>query len=220
MNSRCAVVSPGDRVLVKVVAFQGKHKIADKWERDPYKIISQPNQDIPVYKLQREDGVGKVRTLHRNLLLPIGSLPIGKEEDSIIKTKVKTHKDSKPVSPSTQPARKRPGKPIPEYEASREEEGTVSESHSDEEQFRRQTPVFVELPEHGDSQAVVEQSDGNSTGTESIHEQEELEPLHISDHDDDSEASDEIPVSTSHTSGAETCCPKDKSVSTTTCSTE
>ena len=35
MKSRCAVVSPGDRVLVKVVAFQGKHKIAYKMGKGP-----------------------------------------------------------------------------------------------------------------------------------------------------------------------------------------
>ena len=29
-----------------------------------------------MYDVQREDGVGRVRTLHRNHLLPIGELPI------------------------------------------------------------------------------------------------------------------------------------------------
>jgi hypothetical protein len=48
--------------------------LADKWEEDPYLVISQPNQDVPVYKVQREDGVGRVRILHRNLLLPIGHI--------------------------------------------------------------------------------------------------------------------------------------------------
>jgi hypothetical protein len=72
LKSRGVVLEVGDRVLVKVVAFDGRHKLADKWEEDPYLVISQPNQDIPVYKVQREDGVGRMRILHRNLLLPIG----------------------------------------------------------------------------------------------------------------------------------------------------
>jgi hypothetical protein len=49
----------GDRVLVKVVAFDGKHKIADRWEDHPYIIMEQPNQDIPVFKVKREDGHGR-----------------------------------------------------------------------------------------------------------------------------------------------------------------
>ncbi|XP_065939406.1 uncharacterized protein [Magallana gigas] len=42
----------GDRVLVKVVAYDGKHKIADRWEDHPYIVISQPITGIPVYKYQ------------------------------------------------------------------------------------------------------------------------------------------------------------------------
>ena len=72
LKSRGVVLEVGDRVLVKVVAFDGRHKLADKWEEDPYLVISQPNQDIPVYKVQREDGVGRMRILHRNLILPTG----------------------------------------------------------------------------------------------------------------------------------------------------
>jgi hypothetical protein len=72
---RGAILSTGDRVLVKIVAFDGKHKIADKWEDEPYRIVSQPNRDIPVYMVERENREGQKRTLHRNLLLPIGFLP-------------------------------------------------------------------------------------------------------------------------------------------------
>ena len=62
----------GDRVLVRVVNFYCKHKIKDKWEDSPYIIISQPNLQIPVYQVQREDGQGRTKIIHRNLLLPIG----------------------------------------------------------------------------------------------------------------------------------------------------
>ena len=34
-------------------------------------VLKQPNSDIPVYVVQRENGTGPKRTLHRNLLLPI-----------------------------------------------------------------------------------------------------------------------------------------------------
>ena len=63
----------GDRVLVKVVAFDGKHKIANHWEDNPYIIIQQPNTNIPVFMSKSEDGKGRRKTLHRNLLLPIVS---------------------------------------------------------------------------------------------------------------------------------------------------
>lgn len=63
----------GDRVLVKVVSFDGKHKIQDRWEDHPYIILKQPNKEIPVFKVRREDGQGRIRVLHRNLLLPIGT---------------------------------------------------------------------------------------------------------------------------------------------------
>jgi transposase InsO family protein len=75
VKARDAILTPGDRVLVKVVAFMGKHKIADKWEEDTYIVADQPNADIPVYTVVRENGNGRRRILHRNLLLPIGSLP-------------------------------------------------------------------------------------------------------------------------------------------------
>jgi hypothetical protein len=73
---RGATVHVGDRVLVRKLAFDGKHKLADKWEEEVYIVQSQPNSDIPVFVLKREDGQGRSRTLHRNLLLPISSLPL------------------------------------------------------------------------------------------------------------------------------------------------
>lgn len=72
---RGAFLTVGDRALVKIVAFAGKHKLADKWEEHPYLVVAQPNPDIPVYDVKREDGVGRLKTLHRNLLLPINFIP-------------------------------------------------------------------------------------------------------------------------------------------------
>lgn len=67
---RESVLLAGDRVLVRNVRIRGKHKLADRWERTIYVIVRQPNEDIPVYVIQQEDGQGRERTLHRNLLLP------------------------------------------------------------------------------------------------------------------------------------------------------
>lgn len=65
----------GDRVLVRNLSVRGKHKLADLWENDVYLIVDRPNEDIPVYKVKPEIGAGPTRTLHRNLLLPINTIP-------------------------------------------------------------------------------------------------------------------------------------------------
>ena len=49
LKARAAILEVGDRVLVKRLAFQGKHKIADRWEDFPYIVLEQPNSEIPVY---------------------------------------------------------------------------------------------------------------------------------------------------------------------------
>ena len=40
----------GDLVLLKNVGLRGKHKIADKWQQDPFVVDDKPNPDIPVYQ--------------------------------------------------------------------------------------------------------------------------------------------------------------------------
>lgn len=49
----------GDRVFVKVVVFDGKYKIVDKWEEEVYIVLCQLNKEVLVYVVQREDGIGK-----------------------------------------------------------------------------------------------------------------------------------------------------------------
>ena len=97
---RGAAVQKGDRVLVKIVAYDGKHKIADRWEDVPYVVIQQRNPEIPVYTVIREDGEGRTRELHRNLFLPIGYIrdnqplpkpkPAPRKRTRLQKTKQKT----------------------------------------------------------------------------------------------------------------------------------
>ncbi|XP_065928537.1 uncharacterized protein [Magallana gigas] len=61
LKVRGLTIHEGDIVLVKVVAFDGKHTIADKCEEEAYIVLRQPNKEVPV---QREDGTGKKRALH------------------------------------------------------------------------------------------------------------------------------------------------------------
>ena len=74
-----------DVVLVKIVAHKGRHKLQDKWEPEEYVVVEQPIAGTPVYKVQPVTG-GNIRTLHRNLLLPLGVKlePDYKSDDSIL----------------------------------------------------------------------------------------------------------------------------------------
>ena len=58
-------------VLVKIVAHKARNKIQDKWESEEYIVLEQPIPGTPVYRVRPVTGT-KVRTLHRNLLLPLG----------------------------------------------------------------------------------------------------------------------------------------------------
>ena len=86
LRTRGNVLYPGDRILVRQVAFQGKHKIADKWQDTVYVIVSQPNPDIPVYRVRPEmvSDSRSDKVLHRNMLLPIGSIPCNQEKSGKI----------------------------------------------------------------------------------------------------------------------------------------
>ena len=60
-----------DIVLVKRVAWKGRHNIQNKWEPSEYVVIEQPNLKVPVYKVKSLEDE-KIRVLHRNMLLPLG----------------------------------------------------------------------------------------------------------------------------------------------------
>ena len=74
-----------DIVLVKIVAHKGRHKLQDKWEPEEYVVVEQPIAGTPVYRVQPVTG-GNIRTLHRNVLLPLGVKlePDYNSDDSIL----------------------------------------------------------------------------------------------------------------------------------------
>jgi len=65
-KAKVVELSIGDQVLVRRKAFDGKHKIEDRFETDLYMIVDQPRRDMPVYRVRSGE---KERTLHRNLLV-------------------------------------------------------------------------------------------------------------------------------------------------------
>ena len=65
-----------------VIVVKGKHKIGNRWKHDPYVVISQANNDMPVYDVRRDNSrAKKTRLLNRTLLLPFVGLPRLDEED-------------------------------------------------------------------------------------------------------------------------------------------
>ena len=65
----------GDRVLIKNVSERGgTGKLRSYWENKIHVVMSK-HPDVPVYKLKPEDGTGKARILHRNLLMRCDELP-------------------------------------------------------------------------------------------------------------------------------------------------
>ena len=77
---RAAELFEGDRVLVKNVNIRGKHKLADRWEQKIHVVVKRIGES-PVYVVKPETGTGPQRTLHRDLLLPCGFLPVKEGED-------------------------------------------------------------------------------------------------------------------------------------------
>ena len=74
-----------DLVLVKIVAHKGRHKLQDRWEPEEYVVIEHPIAGTPVYKVKPVNS-DNIRTLHRNLLLPLGVKlePDYESDDSIL----------------------------------------------------------------------------------------------------------------------------------------
>ena len=68
-------IQPGDLVLVRVKAFGPDHKIADRWEQTPYRVLSQLHNSL-VFKVQPADGEDEnsVQVLHQNMLFPFQTI--------------------------------------------------------------------------------------------------------------------------------------------------
>ncbi|MEW8546336.1 MAG: RNase H-like domain-containing protein, partial [Candidatus Thiodiazotropha sp.] len=69
------VLVPGDRVLVKNHVTGGPGKLRSYWEHHIYTVLRKM-ENAPVYEVKREDGVGSMRRLHRNLLYQCNHLPV------------------------------------------------------------------------------------------------------------------------------------------------
>ena len=88
-RAHAIALETGDRVLVRKVHIQGKQKLANKWEDDVY-IVKQCMPGTSTYVVQDEANRKPARTLHRNLLLPIGALSALSEPEPVKERKMRT----------------------------------------------------------------------------------------------------------------------------------
>uniref|UniRef100_A0AAX7TV04 Integrase catalytic domain-containing protein n=1 Tax=Astatotilapia calliptera TaxID=8154 RepID=A0AAX7TV04_ASTCA len=114
---RVAELCAGDRVLVRNMSIRGKHKISDRWEQKVHVVVKRIN-DGPVYVVEPELGDGPKRTLHRDLLLPCGFLPVEEMAGS------RSHGPSKGKKPRNKAER--------EVQSSDNPDGQEDEVYSDE----------------------------------------------------------------------------------------
>ena len=63
---------PGDVVLMKNDAFQGKWKVKDRWSDTEYVVVCQVADGVPAYEVK--DEVGSVKTIHHNRLFLVATL--------------------------------------------------------------------------------------------------------------------------------------------------
>ena len=123
MKVRKTTLDVGDRVLIRQVGLKGKHKLADKWQKHPYIVVSIPTSDIPVYKVKRESNSSDIKTLHRNMLLPFSAIPSVVE---VSEPKVVTRKSTR-------------FKPVDVHSVS----SSSQESDSDQSEFDSCVPRYV-----------------------------------------------------------------------------
>jgi transposase InsO family protein len=85
-TAREAPLLPGERVLVRDNRRQGKGKLSDRWESQPYVVQRQPHPDQPVYAIRPEGRAGPERVLHRNLIRPCPNYPKPVERNPPVET--------------------------------------------------------------------------------------------------------------------------------------
>ena len=130
-KARAPMISIGDKVLVKILKFEGKHKIEDRYENDIYTVVGQPNVQIPVFDVRSDEGIEK--RLHRNHLFRLGFIDNKTEgEDG-----EDVHKDSKNIEKEDKVDEEK-GKEVADYHSIDLEGKNVMHSNQDKKEMREE----------------------------------------------------------------------------------
>ena len=62
---------PGDMVLMKNDAYQGKRKVKDWWSETEYVVVHQVADGVPAYEVK--DEAGNIKTIHHNQLFLVAA---------------------------------------------------------------------------------------------------------------------------------------------------
>lgn len=80
-------LQPGDRVLLRNLTPRGgPAKIQSYWENQVYKVMERKAIESPVYRICPENGQGRDKVVHRNLLLPCDSYPLNSHQYRLFST--------------------------------------------------------------------------------------------------------------------------------------
>ena len=163
-SSKDVLLRPGDLVLVRIVKWTEGHKIQDKWVDKEYVVVSQPDPFLPVYRVRPISG-GNVRTLHRNLLLPLGlQMKSTEDQDSsdIVFDEVREKSSTTPEvgifpdGPSVHPSLGN------EQLNPREETGKVDKTSSTDSETPKQTENVVDSENHSSRTSEIDIDDNLS----------------------------------------------------------
>ena len=183
-----------DLVLVKIVAHKARHKIQDRWESEEYIVLEQPIPGTPVYRVRPVTGT-KVRTLHRNLLLPLGvkyQPDIDSDEsdsDDSVHVDTSLSKSGQPEKADPQTSQAKSVKfqselPKVGFEGEKSDVSQTDPSNIEEVDIDSHTPPMESVSQVPDNESGFDDSAG--TGEHLIPDDIDLPSQYLVTHSDDS----------------------------------
>ena len=168
-----------DLVLVKIVTHKRRHKLQDRWEPEEYVVIEQPIAGTPVYKVKPVNG-DNIRTLHRNLLLPLGVKlePDYESDDSILEEDSDEDEGGFVGSPTVRPSDKLSHDEKKEVSSKPKKHVKFESSDTNLKSDITQTPEF--LPQDVDNSTLSIDKSDNVSSKADDDSSDKLIPMDVS----------------------------------------